>query len=149
MTIGEGEITETITLGAGQTVEKDMIVGVGHVVANAYYTAGGDKVDGIGHRLQGASRRRRRSTATREQVTYAYGPDSKFDLPPDDYVLSATVDQADVEQPFSVKVGEAAGREYRHERRRAGDHRAGASKIEIFEAKKDINGNRKSTRLRL
>ena len=46
--IGEGEVTETIPLAAGQTVEKDIIVGVGHIVANAYYIAGGDKVDGSG-----------------------------------------------------------------------------------------------------
>ena len=47
-TIGEGSITETIPLAAGQTVEKDIIVGVGHVVANAFYVAGGDKVDAGG-----------------------------------------------------------------------------------------------------
>ena len=69
-------------------------------------------------------------------MTYAYGPDSKFDLPSDDYVL-ATV--AVVEQPFSVKAGEQQD-EYRHEPRvlavRPG------SKIEIFEAKQDIIAKR-------
>ena len=43
--IGQGAVTETIPLAAGQTVEKDIVVGVGHVVANAFYVAGGDKVD--------------------------------------------------------------------------------------------------------
>ena len=98
--IGEGEVTETIPLAAGQTIEKDIIVGVGHVVANAYYTAGGDKVDasGIGFKVVKA---KKKIDGSREEVTYAYGPDSKFDLPPGDYVLIATMDQAVVEQPFS------------------------------------------------
>ena len=50
--IGEGSVTETIPLAAGQTVEKDIIVGVGHVVANAFYMAGGDKVDAGGLTFQ-------------------------------------------------------------------------------------------------
>ena len=60
--IGEGEVTETITLAAGQTIEKDIIVGVGHVVVNAFYAAGGDKVDASASTSR-FSRRRRRSTA--------------------------------------------------------------------------------------
>ncbi|RUU02811.1 VWA domain-containing protein, partial [Mesorhizobium sp. M7A.T.Ca.TU.009.01.3.2] len=48
VTIGQGVATETIPLAAGKTVEKDMVAGVGHVVANAYYAAGGDKADGSG-----------------------------------------------------------------------------------------------------
>ena len=56
-------VTETIPLAAGQTVEKDIIVGVGHVVANAFYAAGGDKVDGSAAWASRWSRRRRRSTA--------------------------------------------------------------------------------------
>ena len=34
---------------------------------------------------------------TREDVTYAYGPGAKFDLPPDDYVLIATRGPGEVE----------------------------------------------------
>ncbi len=143
VTIGQGEVTETIPLAAGKTVEKDMIVGVGHVVANAYYTAGGDKADasGIGFKMVKA---KKKIDGTREEVTYSYGPDSKFDLPPDDYVLIATVDLAVVEQPFTVKVGEIQDVKVALDAGVLAITAPGASKIEIFETKKDINGNRKS-----
>ncbi|WP_192181817.1 vWA domain-containing protein [Mesorhizobium amorphae] len=143
VTIGQGEVTETIALAAGKTVEKDMIAGVGHVVANAYYTAGGDKADasGIGFKVLKA---KKKIDGTRDEVTYSYGPDSKFDLPPDDYVLIATVDLAVVEQPFTVKVGEFQDVKVALDAGVLAITAPGASKIEIFEMEKDINGNRKS-----
>jgi len=143
VTIGQGTVSETIPLAAGKTVEKDMIAGVGHVVANAFYTAGGDKADssGIGFKVVKA---KKKIDGTREEVTYAYGPDSKFDLPPGDYVLIATVDLAVVEQPFSVKVGELQDVKVALNAGVLAITAPGASKIEIFEMEKDINGNRKS-----
>ncbi|ETA71216.1 MULTISPECIES: vWA domain-containing protein [Mesorhizobium] len=143
VTIGQGVVAETIALAAGKTVEKDMIAGVGHVVANAYYAAGGDKADGsgIGFKIVKA---KKKIDGTRDEVVYAYGPDSKFDLPPDDYVLIATVDLAVVEQPFTVKVGEFQDVKIAMNAGVLAITAPGASKIEIFETKKDINGNRKS-----
>ncbi|RWP76199.1 VWA domain-containing protein [Mesorhizobium sp.] len=143
VTIGQGVATETIPLAAGKTVEKDMIAGVGHVVANAYYAAGGDKADGSGIGFK-VTKAKTKIDGTRDEVTYAYGPDSKFDLPPDDYVLIATVDLAVVEQPFTVKVGEFQDLKVAMNAGVLAITAPGASKIEIFEAKKDINGNRKS-----
>ena len=43
---------------------------------------------------------------SREDVTYAYGPDSAFDLPAGDYVLVAKMQATEAEAPFSVRVGE-------------------------------------------
>ncbi|RUT86078.1 MULTISPECIES: VWA domain-containing protein [unclassified Mesorhizobium] len=143
VTIGQGVATETIPLAAGKTVEKDMVAGVGHVVANAYYAAGGDKADGSGVGFK-VLKAKKKIDGTRDEVTYAYGPDSKFDLPPDDYVLIATVDLAVVEQPFTVKVGEFQDLKVAMNAGVLAITAPGASKIEIFEAKKDINGNRKS-----
>ncbi|MES0131462.1 VWA domain-containing protein [Mesorhizobium sp. M0029] len=143
VTIGQGVATETIPLAAGKTVEKDIIVGVGHVVANAYYVAGGDKADGSGIGFK-VFKAKKKIDGTREEVTYSYGPDSKFDLPADDYVLIATVDLAVVERPFTVKVGEFQDVKVAMNAGVLAITAPGASKIEIFEAKKDINGNRKS-----
>jgi Ca-activated chloride channel family protein len=143
VTIGQGVAIETIPLAAGQTVEKDIIVGVGHIVANAYYVAGGDKADGSGIGFK-VFKAKKKIDGTREEVTYSYGPDSKFDLPPDDYVLIATVDLAVVEQPFTIKVGEFQDVKVAMNAGVLAITAPGASKIEIFEAKKDINGNRKS-----
>ncbi|RWP98552.1 VWA domain-containing protein [Mesorhizobium sp.] len=141
--IGEGEVTETIPLAAGKVVDKDIIVGVGHVVANAYYIAGGDKADGSGIGFK-VFKAKKKIDGTRQEVAYAYGPDSKFDLPPDDYVLTATVDLAVVEQPFSVKAGEHQDLKIAVNAGVLAITAPGASKIEIFDPKKDINGNRKS-----
>ncbi|MDX8527836.1 VWA domain-containing protein [Mesorhizobium sp. MSK_1335] len=143
VTIGQGVATATIPLAAGKTEERDIIAGVGHVVANAYYTAGGDKADasGIGFKVVKA---KKKIDGTREEVAYAYGPDSKFDLPPDDYVLISTVDLAVIEQPFSVKVGESQDVKAALNAGVLAITAPGASKIEIFEMEKDINGNRKS-----
>ncbi|MER8830480.1 VWA domain-containing protein [Mesorhizobium sp. M0938] len=141
--IGQGEVTETIPLTAGRVIDKDIIVGVGHVVANAYYTAGGDKADGSGIGFK-VFKAKKKIDGTREEVAYAYGPDSKFDLPPDDYVLLTTVDLAVAEQPFSVKAGENQDLKITINAGVLAITAPGASKIEIFEAKKDVNGNRKS-----
>ncbi|MER8435144.1 VWA domain-containing protein [Mesorhizobium sp. M1312] len=141
--IGQGEVTETIPLTAGRVVDKDMIVGVGHVVANAYYTAGGDKADGSGIGFK-VFKAKKKIDGTRQEVAHAYGPDSKFDLPPDDYVLTATVDLAVAEQPFSVKAGENQDLKIAINAGVLAITAPGASKIEIFDPKKDINGNRKS-----
>ncbi|TPK88191.1 VWA domain-containing protein [Mesorhizobium sp. B2-4-13] len=143
VTIGQGVVTETIPLAAGRVIDKDIIVGVGHVVANAYYVAGGDKADGSGTGFK-VLKAKKKIDGTRDEVTYAYGPDSKFDLPPDDYVLIATVDLAVVEQPFSVKVGEFQDLKVAMNAGVLAITAPGTSKIEIFETKKDINGNRKS-----
>ncbi|CAH2405361.1 vWA domain-containing protein [Mesorhizobium ventifaucium] len=141
--IGQGEVTETIPLTAGKVVDKDIVVGVGHVVANAYYIAGGDKADGSGIGFK-VFKAKKKIDGTRQEVAYAYGPDSKFDLPPDDYVLTATVDLAVVEQPFSVKAGEHQDLKIAINAGVLAITAPGASKIEIFDAKKDIDGNRKS-----
>ncbi|SIT56488.1 von Willebrand factor type A [Mesorhizobium prunaredense] len=141
--IGQAEVTETIPLAAGKVVDKDIVVGVGHVVANAYYIAGGDKADGSGIGFK-VFKAKKKVDGTRQEVAYAYGPDSKFDLPPDDYVLTATVDLAGVEQPFSVKAGEHKDLKIAINAGVLAITAPGASKIEIFDPKKDINGNRKS-----
>ncbi|RWN51303.1 VWA domain-containing protein [Mesorhizobium sp.] len=141
--IGQGEVTETIPLTAGKVVDKDIVVGVGRVVANAYYIAGGDKADGSGIGFK-VFKAQKKIDGTRQEVAYAYGPDSNFDLPPDDYVLTATVDLAVVEQPFSVKAGEHQDLKIAINAGVLAITAPGASKIEIFHPKKDINGNRKS-----
>ncbi len=141
--IGQGEVTETIPLTAGKVVDKDIVVGVGRVVANAYYIAGGDKADGSGIGFK-VFKAKKKIDGTRQEVAYAYGPDSKFDLPPDDYVLTATVDLAVVEQPFSVRAGEHQDLKIAINAGVLAITAPGASKIEIFDPKKDINGKRKS-----
>ncbi|TPK68947.1 VWA domain-containing protein [Mesorhizobium sp. B2-4-15] len=143
VTIGQGVVTETIPLAAGRVVDKDIIVGVGHVVANAYYTVGGDKADGSGIGFK-VLKAKKKIDGTREEVTYAYGPDSKFDLSPDDYVLVATVDLAVVEQPFSIKAGDNQDVKVTLDAGVLAMTAPGAYSVEVLSSKKDIEGKRKS-----
>ena len=143
VTIGEGSVTETIQLAAGQTIEKDIIVGVGHVVANAFYVAGGDKVDACGPDLP-VVKAKKKIDGSREDVLTTYGADSKFDLPPDDYVAiteprpgnrrAAVQHQGWREQGLKVTLNAGV----------LAMSSPGASSIRILEQKKDIQGNRKA-----
>ncbi|MDW6025101.1 VWA domain-containing protein [Mesorhizobium sp. BAC0120] len=140
--IGGGEVSETIQLAAGQTIEKDIIVGVGHVVANAYYTAGGDKVDAGGLAFQ-VVKAKKKIDGSREDLGTEYGADSKYDLPPGDYVVIARMDEAVAEAPFSLAAGEAKNVDVSLDAGVLAVNAPGAYQIEIFAAKKDIGGNRK------
>lgn len=141
--IGSGSVTETIQLAAGQTVEKDIVVGVGHAVVNAYYTAGGDKADSSGISIQ-IVKAKKKIDGSREDVAHSYGPDSKFWLPPDGYVAVTALDLATVEQPFSVKVGDNQDVKVTLDAGVLAMSAPGAYSIEVLSPKKDIQGNRKA-----
>ena len=141
--IGQGEVSETLQLAAGQTVEKDVVVGVGRVVLNAFYVEGGDRVDASGLSVR-ILKARQTVDGKRDEIAYGYGPDSRFDLPPGDYVAVMRMDQAEVECPFNIRAGEARDVAAVLDAGVLSVSAPGARHIEIFEAKKDIEGNRKS-----
>ncbi|TPI63690.1 VWA domain-containing protein [Mesorhizobium sp. B3-1-7] len=141
VTIGSGTITETIQLAAGQTIEKDIIVGVGKAKANAFYTQGGEKAGAdVSWKVYKAAKK---LDGTRDQVTYAYGPDSQFDLPPGDYVMGVDVQAVSTEQPFSVTVGQMTDVNVTLNAGVVAVDAPGADGFKIFEAKKNIQGERK------
>ena len=102
--LGKAEVTETLVLKAGDVLDKKIIVGTGHVFANAYYVEG-EKIDSPGMALE-VYAAKVKLDGTREKVTYHYGADGNFDLPAGDYVLLGKIAGAIAETPFSVKVGE-------------------------------------------
>jgi len=140
--IGEGATTETVTLKAGATIEKDIVVGVGRAVVNAFYVPG-MKVEegGLSVKIYKAARE---IDGTRNQVSHSFGPDGKFDLPPADYVAVAEMDQAVMEQPFTVKTGELTEVSVTLNGGVLAISAPGATHIEVFETRKDIQGNRKA-----
>ena len=140
--LGDGAVTETIALKAGQTIEKDVIVGVGHAVVNALYVAGGDRVDS-GNMFTRIFKAKKKIDGTREELSYAYGPDAAFDLPAGDYVALVAMDQAAVEQPFSIKVGERQDVTAVLDAGVLAISAPGAKYIEVSGAARDIQGNRK------
>ncbi len=102
--IGQGEASETFALAAGQTVEKDIIAGTGHVVTNAFYVEG-MKVDSSSMFVE-IFNAAKKIDGSRQSIAYSYGADAKFDLPAGDYALVAKIEGAVAETAFSVKVGE-------------------------------------------
>lgn len=141
--IGEGEVSETITLAAGETVEKDIVVGVGRVVVNALYAEGGEKVGVSGLDVK-IFKARKKVDGSREQASYGFGPDGEFELPPGDYVAIVRLDKAEVEQPFDIRAGESKDVTAHLNAGVLAVSAPGAKHIEVFAAKKDIQGNRKA-----
>src|SRR3954466_3503426 len=86
---------------------------------------------------------RKKIDGSREDLGTRYGPDSKYDHPPGDYVLIAGMDQATAEAPFSLKAGETTELSVPLDAGVLAITAPGASFIEVFAAKKDIQGNRK------
>lgn len=138
--IGEGMAAQTVTLAAGETIETDMVVGIGRAVLNAFYVEGMKVEDGgLAVRILGA---KKDIQGKRAEITYGYGPDGGFDLPPGDYVAILRMDEAEVEVPFSVAAGEMT--------EVSGTLRAGvvalsmpgAEAFNLYGAKTDIQGKR-------
>lgn len=140
--IGTGKVSETIQLAAGQTIEKDVVVGVGHVTANALYAPGGDKADSSGLFIE-IFKAKLNVDGSREQVTYTYGPNAKFDLAPGDHVAVFRLDKAEAEQPFNIRAGETKDVTAILNAGVLAIEAPGAKDIKVFAAKKDIQGQRK------
>lgn len=140
--LGAGETSETFQLVAGQTIDKDIIVGVGKAQADAFYTAGGEKVDS-GDLSWKVFKAAKKLDGSREQVTYAFGPGSKFDLPAGDYVMTVDMQATTAEAPFSIAVGEFKNISVTLNAGVVAINAPGADGFRIFEAKKNLQGERK------
>jgi Ca-activated chloride channel family protein len=140
--LGSGEVTETLQLAAGQTIEKDVVVGIGRVTVNALYAPGGDKVDSSELFVE-IFKSKLKLDGSREQVTYTYGPDAKFDLSPGDHVAVLRLDKATAEQPFNIRAGEAKDVSVVLGAGVLVIAAPGAKNINVFSATKDIQGARK------
>ncbi len=87
VTLGEAEISETFSLKAGETVEKNDCCRCCVATVNAYY-AEGMKVEasGLGVEIFEA---KQDINGNRKSIAYSYGPDKQFTLPPGDYLSSS------------------------------------------------------------
>lgn len=140
--VGEGSTTGKVTLKAGETIEKDIAVGVGKVVTNAFYVEG-KKVDSGGLIVR-VFKAEKNLDGQREDVSTSYGPDQKFDLPPGNYVVTAKMDEATAETPFTVKVGEKTDVDVVLNAGTLAADAKGAKEIEVYGVKKDIEGKREA-----
>jgi Ca-activated chloride channel family protein len=142
VTIGSAVINDTVTVAAGDRVEKDLVVGAGHINITGSFAEGqpiGDSVlfveiFGPKKDIQG----------NRKSITYGYGPTISLDLAPGDYVAVASYDAVKVEQPFSIKSGEGSDLNINLNAGALAVSAPTGNYVEIFSAKKDIQGNRVS-----
>ena len=139
--LGAAQATETFPLAAGEIIEKDFIIGVGHVTANAFYVDGMRVEDGsLFVEIVAA---KKAIDGSRKSFSYAYGADSGHDIPAGDYVLIATMDQAVAEVPFTIAAGEGVTLDAVLNAGVLAIDAPGYDFIEIL-GKKDIAGNAKS-----
>lgn len=139
--VGQGEISETFTVAAGETIEKDLIAGVGRVVVNAAYVEGMKVEDGgLGVNIVSATAA---INGSREEFGYGYGPDTNYDLPPGDYVAIVNMDEAVAEVPFTIETGKSVEVVGVLEAGVVAITAAGTEGLNIYSGKADIQGNRK------
>lgn len=137
--IGTGEQVETLSLTAGQILERDVVVGVGLAVVDAYYVAG-MVLENTQHSVE-ILEAKVALDGSRARITTSYGPAQNFDLPAGDYIARVSQGAAEAEVPFSVKVGERVNVAVILNAGVLGVTATGATEITVYDAKKDINGN--------
>lgn len=142
VTIGSAVVNDVVSVAAGDRVDKDIVVGAGHINITASFAEGQPVGDNV--LFVEVFEAKKDLQGNRRSVTNGYGPTIALDLAPGDYVAVASYDAVKVEQPFSIKSGEGDDLNI--------DLNAGAlavtapngNYVEVFAAKKDIQGNRAS-----
>lgn len=139
--LGLAKQTETFTLTPGQMQERDVIIQIGLAAIEGYYVEG-MLIEGNAHQVS-VNSAKKALDGNRENLTTTYGQGQQIKLSPGDYVAVVSLGGAMAETPFTIKGGERTDV--------AVILNAGvlaftstASEVEIFSARKDINGNRAS-----
>ncbi len=140
--IGEASVTETLSLTAGQIVERDVIIGSGVAAIEGYYVEG-VLIEGSSHAVQVLAAKKSLDGA-RKVIATNYGAGRTVDLPPGDYLAAVTIGAAHAEVPFTVKIGERVEVAVILNAGVIGVTAPGATSIEILDGKPDLNGNRTS-----
>jgi len=141
VTIGEAEASETFTAKAGQTIEKDVVVGVGITRFAVAYVEGMPVEDDIFLEIFAA---KKALDGSRQSIAYGYGGEQDFELPAGDYVVVYKLDGATGEIPFSVAVAELTETPVVLNAGILAVTSPSDDYIEVFGAAKAINGNRTS-----
>jgi Ca-activated chloride channel homolog len=142
MTLGEASVTETVAVAAGETVEKEIVLGAGVAAVDAFYVEG-VIMDTTQHAVE-ILKAKKALDGSQESLVVSYGPGQIFTLPPGDYIARITQGAATVDAPFTVKSGERVEVNVVLNAGVLAITAAGANSIEVLDAKADISGNRKS-----
>jgi Ca-activated chloride channel homolog len=140
--LGNAEVDETFTLKAGETVQKDMVLGIGILKIDAVYAEGGPEADASNLRVDVMSGKKSLD-GKRKQIDGGYGPGNQFKLPPGDYMVTARLGNAIVEEAVTVTRGEMTETVVSLDAGVLFVSAPGAYRIDVFAAKTDLEGNRK------
>lgn len=139
--IGEATVTRAYDAKAGETIDEDVIVGVGLAKVASFYIEGSPIEADIFIEILEA---KKALDGSRKSVTYQYGGDLSFELPPGDYVATYDLGGAAGEVPFTIKTAELTEVPFVLDAGVLAVTTPGDDYVELVSAKADIAGNRKS-----
>jgi Ca-activated chloride channel family protein len=140
--LGEASVEVPVSVPAGKTVEKVVVVATGRLVAHAYFAEGGPLVT-AGPRFDvlapepGAD-------GNRLTIATSYEDGVTFDLPPGKYVLMAQADAASAEAGFEIRAGAPTEVFVVLDAGLLSVTAPGGDALELLGAEKDIYGEQKS-----
>ena len=141
--LGEMRAKESVVITAGEVLEKTIVLGVGVPVFTAYYAEGVPVETDQSFEIVAA---KPGVDGLRESIRTDYGAGSDPQMPPGDYVVIAKVGEAVVERPFTVKPGQRFEVPVILNAGIAAISAPNGDAIEIFGAKKGLDGQRSSVR---
>ncbi|MEO9228892.1 MAG: VWA domain-containing protein [Devosia sp.] len=142
VTLGAATMTDTITVNAGENVTKDLVLGAGHAEITGEFAEGQSINDS--KLFVEIFESKKDIQGNRKSITSGYGPTISVDIAPGDYVAVGTYDAIKVEEPLSIKAGQAAELVIDLNAGALAVTAPGANYVEVFSAEEDLQGNRVS-----
>jgi Ca-activated chloride channel family protein len=141
VSIGEASVTRTYTGVAGETIDEDVVLGVGIGRFVSEYVEGSPVEADIFIEILEA---KKALDGSRKSVTYGYGGNQDFELPAGDYVVTYKLGGTSGEVPFSIATAELTEVALVLNAGVLAVTTPGDNYIEVFSASKSIDGSRKS-----
>jgi Ca-activated chloride channel family protein len=141
LTKGASKTEKAFSLAAGDSINVSMTLDVGKLAVSAVYAPNGPKVEqGIAVEVR---RPAKSDTEQPEWVATVYDPLSQFDLPAGRYEVVVGIGYAKRVFPVDVKSGDLTRVNFNLDAGVLGTSVPEGSTVEIFDAERDINNNRK------
>lgn len=141
VTIGEASVTRNYTGVAGETIDEDVVLGVGLGRFVSEYVEGSPVEADIFIEILEA---KKALDGSRKSVTYGYGGNQDFELPAGDYVVTYKLGGTTGEVPFSIATAELTEVALVLNAGVLAVTTPGDNYIEVLSASKSIDGSRKS-----
>jgi Ca-activated chloride channel family protein len=141
VSIGEATVTRSYEAKAGETIDEDVVLGVGLVRFATEYVEGMPVEADIFLEIYEA---KKALDGTRKSVTYGYGGEQDFELPAGDYVVTYKLKGAKGEIAFSVTTAELTEVPIILNAGILAVATPSDEYVEVFGAAKTIEGNRQS-----